>query len=117
MAFDDNPPVALGQWIGSIYHRSPVLDPRIRDFGYGAATACDTIDFGEGAGGATPSDVIVSYPYDGQKGVALSFDGAEESPTPPVPPGGWPSALPVHIFMLATNITLTTDEFGIDGGA
>ncbi len=117
MAFDDNPTTALGQWIGSIYHRSPVLDPRTRDFGYGSATGCDTIDFGEGAGSTTPADVLVSYPYDGQTGVGRSFNGAEESPTPPVPPGGWPSAMPIHVYMLATNITLTTDEFGVDGGA
>ncbi len=117
MAFDDDPTAALGQWIGSIYHRSPLLDPRMRDFGYGNATGCDTIDLGEGAGSTTPADVIVSYPYDGQTGVARSFNGAQESPTPPVPPNGWPSALPVHVYMLATTITLTTDEFGIDGGA
>ncbi len=117
MAFDDNPTSALGQWIGSIYHRSPLLDPRIRDFGYGSATGCDTIDLGEGAGSTTPDDVIVSYPYGGQTGVALSFNGAQESPTPPVPPAGWPSALPIHVYMAATSITLTTDEFGVDGGA
>jgi uncharacterized protein YkwD len=117
MAFDDNPTTALGQWIGSIYHRSPLLDPRMRDFGYGSATACDTIDLGEGAGSTTPDDVIVSYPYGGQTGVALSFNGQQESPTPPVPPGGWPSALPIHVYMAATSITLTTDEFGVDGGA
>jgi hypothetical protein len=117
MAFDDDPTAALGQWIGSIYHRSPLLDPRMRDFGYGNATGCDTIDLGEGAGSTTPADVIVSYPYDGQTGLGRSFNGAQESPTPPVPPNGWPSALPIHIYMLATNITLTTDEFGVDGGA
>jgi hypothetical protein len=117
MAFDDDPTAALGQWIGSIYHRSPLLDPRIRDFGYGNATSCDTIDLGEGAGSTTPADVIVSYPYDGMTGVARSFNGAQEEPTPPVPPGGWPSALPVHVYMLATSITLTTDEFGVEGGA
>jgi hypothetical protein len=117
MAFDDNPTAALGQWLGSIYHRSPLLDPRMRDFGYGNATACDTIDLGEGAGSTTPDDVIVSYPYDGQTGVGLSFNGAEESPTPPVPPNGWPSAYPIHIFMAATTVTLTTDEFGVEGGA
>jgi hypothetical protein len=117
MAFDDNPTLALDQWIGSIYHRTPVLDPRTRDFGYGSATGCDTIDFGEGAGSTIADDVIVSYPYDGQTGVALSFDGALESPTPPVPPSGWPSALPVTVFMQATSITLTIDEFGVDGGA
>jgi hypothetical protein len=117
MAFDDDPTAALGQWIGSIYHRTPLLDPRMRDFGYGNDKQCDTIDLGEGAGSTTPADVIVSYPYDGQTGVGRSFNGAQESPTPPVPPSGWPSALPITIFMLASNVTLTTDEFGIDGGA
>ena len=116
MAFDDDPTAALGQWIGSIYHRTPTLDPRTRDFGYGSATGCDTIDFGEGAGGATAANVIVSYPYDGQTGVGRSFYGMQESPTPPVPPSGWPSAMPITIYMQATSITLTTDEFGVDGG-
>jgi hypothetical protein len=117
MAFDNNPTAALGQWIGSIYHRSPLLDPRMRDFGYGGATKCDTIDLGEGAGSTTPASVIVSYPYNGQTGVGLSFNGAQESPTPPVPPAGWPSAYPITIFLAATSVTLTTDEFGVDGGA
>jgi hypothetical protein len=118
MAFDDNPTAALAQWIGSIYHRSPLLDPRMRDFGYGNATGCDTIDLGEGAGSTTPDDVIVSYPYDGETAVTpLSFNGKQESPTPPVPPAGWPSALPIHVYMAATSITLTTDEFGVEGGA
>jgi hypothetical protein len=117
MAFSDDPTSALSQWIGSIYHRSPLLDPRTRDFGYGGATGCDTIDLGEGAGSTTPSDVIVSYPYDGQTGVGRSFKGNQESPTPPVPPNGWPSAYPIHVYMEATTITLTTDEFGVDGGA
>ncbi|HLK39298.1 MAG TPA: CAP domain-containing protein [Polyangiaceae bacterium] len=117
MAFDDNPTYALAQWIGSIYHRTPVLDPRTRDFGYGGAMGCDTIDFGEGAGSTTASNVIVSYPYDGQTGVGTSFNGAQEEPTPPVPPNGWPSAMPITIFMEATSVTLTTDEFGVDGGA
>ena len=117
MAFDDNPTYALAQWIGSIYHRTPVLDPRTRDFGYGNAAGCDTIDFGEGAGSTTASNVIVSYPYDGQTGVGTSFNGAEEEPTPPVPPNGWPSAMPITIFMEATTVTLTTDQFGVEGGA
>jgi hypothetical protein len=116
MAFNDNPTYALAQWIGSIYHRTPTLDPRVRDFGYGSATGCDTIDFGEGAGDTTAADVIVSYPYDGMTGVGRSFNGAQESPTPPMPPSGWPSAMPVTIYMQATNITLTTDQFSIDGG-
>jgi hypothetical protein len=48
----------------------------------------------------------VSYPYDGQTGVGRSFNGAQEIPTPPVPPNGWPSATPIHVYVQATNIAL-----------
>jgi hypothetical protein len=116
MAFVDDPTMALAQWIGSIYHRTSLLDPWIRDFGYGSATKCDTIDLGEGTGSMTPSDTIVTYPYDGMTGVGRLFAGQYEEPMPPVPPAGWPSAMPIHVYMQATSITLTTDEFGIDGG-
>jgi len=115
MAFDDNPTSAIGQWIDSVYHRTPLLDPWTRDLGYGNATGCDTMDFGVGA--SAPLDLVVSYPYDGQTGVVASYNGSLEGPTPPVPPNGWPSAVPIHVFMQATSITLTTDEFGVDGGA
>jgi uncharacterized protein YkwD len=115
MAFNDDPTQALAQWIGSIYHRTPTLDPWTRDFGYGSATGCDTIDFG--VGGSTPGTTIVSYPYDGQTGVGLVFDGRRESPMPPMPSSGWPSGFPIHVYMQATSITLTTDEFGVDGGS
>jgi uncharacterized protein YkwD len=117
MAFDDNPTAALAQWLGSVYHRTPLLDPWARDLGYGSATGCDTMDFGVGAGGTTSASLVVSYPYDAQTGVPTSFDGSREGPTPPVPPNGWPSGYPVHVFMRGTTITVTTDEFGVDGGA
>lgn len=117
MAFNDDPTRALAQWIGSIYHRTPTLDPWTRDFGYGSATMCDTIDFGTGAGSSTPGTTIVSYPYDGQTGVGLNFYGMQETPMPPVPPTGWPSGYPIHVYMQASTITLTTDEFGVDGGS
>ena len=115
MAFDDNSAKALGQWINSIWHRTPVLSPWTRDLGYGAATGCDTIDFGTGA--ASPGDLVMTYPYDGQTGVMTSFNGTYESPAPPVPPTGWPSGYPVHVYMQGSTITLTTDEMSIDGGA
>jgi hypothetical protein len=117
MAFNNDPTAALAQWIGSIYHRTPTLDPWTRDFGYGSATQCDTIDFGVGAGGSTPGTTIVSYPYDGMTGVGLNFYGQQESPMPPMPSTGWPSGFPIHVYMQATSITLTTDEFGVDGGS
>ena len=115
MAFDDNSTKALGQWINSIWHRTPVLSPWTRDLGYGAATGCDTIDFGTGA--ASPGNLVMTYPYDGQTGVMTSFNGTSESPAPPPPPAGWPSGYPVHVYLQGSTITLTTDEMSVDGGA
>ncbi|HLK41159.1 MAG TPA: CAP domain-containing protein [Polyangiaceae bacterium] len=113
MAFSDNGASAVQQWIDSVWHRTPVLSPWTRDLGYGAATKCDTMDFGVGA--TSPSNLVVTYPYDGQIGVPTSFNGAYEGPTPPAPPSGWPSGYPVHVF--AKGATITTHEFSVDGGA
>jgi hypothetical protein len=117
MAFDDSGTVSVQQWIDSVWHRAPVLSPWTRDLGYGAATACDTMDFGVGA--ASPTDLIVTYPYQGQTGVPTSFNGAQEGPTPPAPPAGWPSGYPVHVYVNANSLgtTITTHEFSVDGGA
>lgn len=121
MAFQDNGTQALDEWINSVWHRTPILDPWTRDYGYGSATMCDTMDFGVGA--SAPSDLIVTYPYNGQTGVPTSFNGAEEGPTPPVPPNGWPSGYPVHVYIAGLNAeptvttTVTTHEFSVVGGA
>jgi len=121
MAFEDNGTQALDEWINSVWHRTPILDPWTRDYGYGSATMCDTMDFGVGA--SAPSDLIVTYPYNGQTGVPTSFNGAEEGPTPPVPPNGWPSGYPVHVYIAGLNAeptvttTVTTHEFSVVGGA
>jgi hypothetical protein len=113
MAFSDNGASAVQQWIDSVWHRTPVLNPWTRDFGYGAATKCDTIDFGVGA--TAPSNIVVTYPYDGQTGVPTSFNGNYEGPMPPMPPAGWPSGYPVHLY--AKGVTITTHELSVDGGA
>ena len=96
MAFDDNPTKAIGQWIGSIYHRTPLLDPRMRDFGYGNATGCDTIDLGEGLGSTTPDSVIVSYPYDGPDGRGPVVRRQRGDPHAAGAPGGVAQRLPDH---------------------
>jgi hypothetical protein len=97
MAFVDDGASATQEWIDSVWHRVPVLSPWIRDIGYGGATGCDTMDFGAGA--ATPSSVTAVYPYPGQSGVPASFNGADEGPTPPVPPAGWPSGYPITVYL------------------
>ena len=114
MDFLGNGAGAVQDWINSVYHRTDVLSPWTGDVGYGSAQACDTLDFGTGHTGASTS-LIATYPYDGETGVPISFDGGREEPTPAVPPSGWPSGYPITVYIQGA--TLTTHELSVDGGA
>lgn len=111
MAFLGDPAGAVKTFIDSVYHRTPVLSPWYRDMGYGGGSGCDTIDFGPGAG--TAKTVTAFYPYDGQTGVPLSFNGAQEGPTPPVPSSGWPSGYPITLY--GQGITVSSHQLMVDG--
>jgi len=111
MAFSGDPAAAVKMFIDTVYHRTPVLSPWYADMGYGGGTGCDTIDFGPGA--AAAKTVTAVYPYAGQIGVPLSFNGANEGPTPPVPSTGWPSGYPVTLY--GQGITVGTHQIVVDG--
>ncbi len=97
MAFSGDPERAIGQWINSVYHRTPLLSPWIADMGYGSTADCDTIDMGQGV--MAPDSLTAVYPYPDQENVPISFDGSHEGPMPPEPPSGWPSASPIHLYV------------------
>jgi hypothetical protein len=114
MAFSGNPASAVKMFVDSVYHRIPVLSPWYTDMGYGGGTGCDTIDFAPGPSAAA-NTVTAVYPYDGQIGVPLSFNGAQEGPTPPVPSTGWPSGYPVTLY--GKGITVSSHQIVVDGTA
>jgi hypothetical protein len=111
MAFANNGHTAMRLWIDSVWHRTPVLDPWVRDMGYGGIPGCDTVDLGVGT--PTPDNVVATYPYDGQTDVPTSFNGLSEGPMPPKPPTGWPSGYPIHIYVKGGSVTEHT--LTIDG--
>jgi hypothetical protein len=111
MAFLGDPAAAVKTFIDSVYHRTPVLSPWYRDMGYGGGVGCDTIDFGPGT--ATAKTVTAFYPYDGQIDVPLSFNGAQEGPTPPAPSTGWPSGYPITLY--GQGITVSAHQIVVDG--
>jgi hypothetical protein len=113
MAFRNDPVRAVQTFVDSVYHRIPILSPWYRDIGYGNATACDTIDLS--AGTATAATVTAVYPYPGQTGVPLSFDGSREGPTPPAPPSGWPSGYPITLF--GRNLTIVSHTITVNGSS
>jgi hypothetical protein len=101
--FGNNPTAALPNWIDTVYHRIPLLDPWTTDMGYGGATGCDVIDIGRGMS-SVAADMVVTYPYDGQTNVPPTWNGLE-GPTPPAPPSGWPSSYPINIYAQGIQIT------------
>jgi hypothetical protein len=111
MAFSGDPARAVKTFIDSVYHRVPILSPWYTEIGYGGGTGCDTIDFGAGTGAAKTATAV--YPYDGQTGVPLSFDGSREGPTPPAPSTGWPSGYPVILY--GQGITVASHQIVVDG--
>ncbi len=101
--FGNNPTAAVPNWIDTVFHRIPLLDPWTVDMGYGGATGCDAIDIGRGMSTAA-TKTIVTYPYDGQTNVPPSFSGLE-GPTPPAPSGGFPSSYPISIYAQSLSVT------------
>jgi cysteine-rich repeat protein len=116
----DNPDVAVGVWVNSVFHRAPILHPNVAEMGFGNAAgqgrAAAVIDFGAG-----PSEDplrIVLFPAPNAIGVAREFSG-NEGPRPPDPPGGFPSGPIVSLhFDLSAQVTITEhrlfDEVGTE---
>jgi hypothetical protein len=111
MAFNDDPSKAITQWVNSVWHRTPLLSPWWDDMGYGNATKCDVTD--QGPGKQSPTTTTAMYPYAGQTGVTRTFNGAEEGPVPPEPPTGWPSGLPITLYVRnATTVSHSIEVMG-----
>lgn len=107
IAFEGTPAGALQGWIDTVYHRLPLLDPVTTEIGFGSVTSgktsCDTID--SASRNALKTDPIVVYPWPGQHKVPSSWNGLE-GPTPPSPPGGFPSG-PVVTAQFPKAVTVT----------
>lgn len=111
--YGNNPRSAVANWLETVYHRIPLLDPWTADMGYGGAEDCDIIDIGRGMS-TMPSDLIVVFPYEGQVDVQPSWIGLE-APAPPPPAGGFPSSYPVSIYAQRISVSehvLTRDGDG-----
>jgi hypothetical protein len=109
----NNPAAAVTNWIETVYHRIPLLDPWTVDMGYGGGPGCDVIDIGRGMSQAA-ADTIAVYPYDGQTNVPPTWNGLE-GPKPPAPAGGFPSSYVINIY--AKNIAVTEHVLTKDGDA
>jgi hypothetical protein len=82
-------PDAVEGWMGSLLHRIPLLQSRLRKIGYGAATGgaakvTVVLDSTNGMGVGKDAPVVL-YPADGQKDVPLVFSPEIPDPIPESP--------------------------------
>jgi uncharacterized protein YkwD len=78
IAMDIEPLRAVPEWMATLFHRVPILDPDLRRIGFGAAEGERphwrvVVDVNSGHG----SDRPVRYPADGQKDVPLAYHPGE----------------------------------------
>ncbi len=111
MSFTSDPLAAVHGWMETLYHRLPIVHPNTIHLGYGRSAAgsagCDTMDFGSTHSPARADEIL--YPYDGQRGVAPSWDGLE-SPTPPLPEGRHYPSGPIITVTMPTGTGLIVDQ-------
>ncbi len=83
VAFQNDPTASCDQLFGTVYHRSPMLNPDTVLMGYGGATgtngSADVYDF---IIDTNASNSIAVYPIDGQEGVPTRFASDSEGPDP-----------------------------------
>jgi len=82
-------PEAVDGWVGSLLHRIPLLQARLRKIGYGVArggpaSVTVVLDATNGMGVGKDAPVVL-YPANGQKGVPLAFTPEIPDPIPESP--------------------------------
>jgi uncharacterized protein YkwD len=121
--FVDSHLFAVDDWMDSLYHRFPIINPIYLDMGYGYANKGDrhvnVLNIGAPRYGNTEQRIVV-YPFDSQRGVPLTWSGLEEpNPFRLYPdaegPGGYPITLMVsgdHVDRVDLKSADLTDDQG-----
>jgi uncharacterized protein YkwD len=87
IAFNQFEPVAaIDDWMATLYHRVPILDPRLQRIGFSCARGprlgwISVLDVGSNRSGEAMRGPMC-YPVDGQKDVPLAFPSGGEVPDP-----------------------------------
>jgi hypothetical protein len=75
------PQDAIDGWIGTFYHRLPLLDPGLLAIGWGTVKSCAVMDAGSLCAPAEKA-WVVAWPFDGMTGVPIAFCAENPNPVP-----------------------------------
>lgn len=93
-----SPAAAVHSWMSTLYHRTPILDPRLRRVGIAEAPhpqggVAAALMFEPERGASQAEDWPVRYPAADQTGVSLFFSPERPNPIPGSKEGGYPITL------------------------
>ena len=100
-------------YLNSVYHRPFFLRTETVSFGYGATTACSTVDFGRVKDLGSVKDIPIVWPPNGARGVPFRFYADHETPNPM--PGSSVVGTPVSLVRTANITRLVATLTGPDG--
>lgn len=116
---------AVRAWLDSVYHRLPLIDPGVREIGYGfvsnnqktvnvlESATTDPPGVGEDlaeplARSAESGVLVISYPIPGQRDVPTRWEGLEEPDPYRSFPGARPAGYPITVQFLQPEVASST---------
>jgi|GEM_PF-978720 len=87
-AYQDNPEGALDAWMGTFYHRTPLLNPGLVRVGWGASKGCAVLDVGTLVL-PTEADAFIIWPPRNHKNVPRRFEPELPNPVPGADQSNW----------------------------
>ena len=97
-AFKNNPEGAVAKWMGTFYHRLPILQPGLFRVGWGAGKQNAVLDVGTLV---LPDDrpYAMLWPYHGMTNVPCQFAPEMPSPVPGEDQSAWGYPITLHVYL------------------
>ena len=100
----DDPKAVIDEWMGTFYHRMPILHPGMFGLGYGQSNKFAVMDTNS-LTAPYHGEIWSVWPADGSRGVGRRFIPEMPSPVPGENPNKWGYPITLHAFFGQTRRT------------
>jgi hypothetical protein len=94
----DSPEAAIDHWMGTFYHRLPLLDPGLIRVGWGLEGKIAVLDVGSMVDAGFRFPLVIAWPADGATDVPARFTPELPNPVPGEVQAKWGTCVTVQVF-------------------